>query len=172
MRPIERRPGRDLRLLAAAVVIGVLGALGAIAFREAIAGASWLFRGLLAPLGRRGLPLALLAGGATLLALDRVFPGEVLGYGFPAFLEMLHLRGARVKRRWVVVKTLASAVSLGAGAAVGRAGTIAWSAGFPTPQRKTLIACGAAAAIATTFNAPIGALMFAQEIVLLGETEL
>ncbi len=183
MRPIERRPGRDVRLLAAAVVIGVLGALGALAFREAIAGASWLFRGLLAPLGRRALPLALLAGGVALLALDRVFPGEVLGYGFPAFLEMLHLRGARVKRRWVVVKTLASAVSLGAGAAVGRegpsaqiggtlGGTIAWSAGFPTPQRKTLIACGAAAAIATTFNAPIGALMFAQEIVLLGETEL
>jgi CIC family chloride channel protein len=183
MRPIERRPGRDLRLLAAAVVIGVLGALGASAFREAIAGASWLFRGLLAPLGRPALPLALLAGGVALLALDRVFPGEVLGYGFPAFLEMVHLRGARVKRRWVVVKTLASAVSLGAGAAVGRegpsaqiggtiGGTIAWSAGFSTPQRKTLIACGAAAAIATTFSAPIGALMFAQEIVLLGETEL
>jgi CIC family chloride channel protein len=180
---VESRPGRDLPLLAAAVAIGVLGALGAVVFREAIAGASWLFRGLPAQLGRPALPLALLAGGVALLALDRVFPGEVLGYGFPAFLEMLHLRGARVKRHWVVVKTFASAISLGAGAAVGRegpsaqiggtiGGTIAWFAGFPTPQRKTLIACGAAAAIATTFNAPIGALMFAQEIVLLGETEL
>src|SRR5205807_666920 len=72
-----------------------------------------------------GIPLALVAGGLVLLLLDRVFPGEVLGYGFPRFLEMLHLQGARVKRRWMVVKTLGSAVSLGAGAAVGREGPIA-----------------------------------------------
>ncbi len=35
-----------------------------------------------------------------------------------------------------------------------------------------LIAAGAGAGIATTFNAPIGGLMFAQEIVLLGHTEI
>jgi len=124
---------------------------------------------------RRGRP--------CLLLLDRVFPGEVLGYGFPRFLEMLHLQGARVKRRWMVVKTLGSAVSLGAGAAVGREGPIAQIGGsigsavaqlarLSSEQRRILIACGAAAGIATTFNAPLGALMFAHEIVLLGEVRL
>src|SRR5205823_2104522 len=119
----------------------------------------------------------------VLLLLDRVFPGEVLGYGFPRFLEMLHLQGARVKRRWMVVKTLGSAVSLGAGAAVGREGPIAQIGGsigsavaqlarLSSEQRKILIACGAAAGIATTFKAPLGALMFAHEIVLLGEVRL
>ncbi|TMA47251.1 MAG: chloride channel protein, partial [Deltaproteobacteria bacterium] len=112
-----------------------------------------------------------------------MFPGEVLGYGFPRFLEMLHLQGARVKRRWMVVKTLGAAISLGSGAAVGREGPIAQIGGsigsavalfarLSTEQRKVLIACGAAAGIATTFNAPLGALMFAQEIVLLGEMQL
>jgi CIC family chloride channel protein len=170
-------------LIVLAALIGVLGALGNVVFRRAIEGATWLFQGRAAILGRAGIPVALLAGGLVLLLLDRLFPGEVLGYGFPRFLEMLHLQGARVKRRWMLVKTLGSAISLGSGAAVGRegpiaqiggsiGGSVAWLARLPPEQRKVLIACGAAAGIATTFNAPLGALMFAQEIVLLGEAQL
>ncbi len=166
-----------------AVVTGILGAMGNLVFRAAIQGCTWLFQGQAARLGRGGIPLALVAGGLVLLFLDRLFPGEVLGYGFPRFLEMLHLQGARVKRRWMVVKTLGSAVSLGAGAAVGREGPIAQIGGsigsavaqlarLSSEQRRILIACGAAAGIATTFNAPLGALMFAHEIVLLGEVRL
>src|SRR5438552_5010889 len=170
-------------LMALAVVTGILGAVGNVVFREALAGATWLFQGRLAPLGRPGIPLALVAGGLALLCLDRFFPGEVLGYGFPRFLEMLHLHGASVKRRWMVVKTLGAAISLGAGAAVGREGPIAQIGGsigaavarlgrLAAEERKVLIACGAGAGIATTFNAPLGGLLFAQEIVLLGEAHL
>jgi len=175
--------GRYVWLLVLAVATGLLGAAGNVVFRTAIRGATLLLGMIPTALGRPGIPLALVAGGVVLLVLDRIFPGEVLGYGFPRFLEMLHLQGARVKRRWMIVKTLGSAVSLGAGAAVGREGPIAQIGGaigsavarlsrLSTEQQKVLIACGAAAGIATTFNAPLGALMFAQEIVLLGELQL
>jgi CIC family chloride channel protein len=167
-----------------AIVIGILGALANLIFREVVAGSTWLFQSVLeAPLGRPGILVGLLAGGVALLILDRLFPGEVLGYGFPRFLESLHTRGARVKRRWMIVKTLGAAISLGAGASVGREGPIAQVGGavgsavarlarVSIERRKVLIACGAAAAVATTFNAPLGALMFAHEIVLLGEVHL
>jgi CIC family chloride channel protein len=179
-RPTERRYAWFVAL---AAVTGVLGAVGNVVFRLAIEGATWLFQTSTTPLGRGAIVASLLAGGATLLVLDRLFPGEVLGYGFPRFLEMLHLQGARVKRRWMVVKTLGAAISLGSGAAVGREGPIAQIGGsigsavallarLSSEQRKLLIACGAAAAIATTFDAPLGALMFAHEIVLLGEMQL
>ncbi|HZP43948.1 MAG TPA: chloride channel protein, partial [Candidatus Binatia bacterium] len=172
-----------VRLVVLAVATGLLGAVGNLVFRAAIGGATWLFLGRAALLGPAALPLALVGGGVALLLLDRLFPNEVLGYGFPRFLEMLHLQGARVKRRWMVVKTLGAAISLGSGAAVGREGPIAQIGGsiggavamlmrLSAEQRKVLIACGAAAGIATTFNAPLGALMFAQEIVLLGEAQL
>src|SRR3989449_7380463 len=183
LREVLRRETERAWPITLAVVTGILGAVGNIVFREAIIGCKWLFRDQAARLGGGGIVLALVAGGLVLLLLDRLFPGEVLGYGFPRFLEMLHLQGARVKRRWMVVKTLGSAVSLGAGAAVGREGPIAQIGGsigsavaqlarLSSEQRRILIACGAAAGIATTFNAPLRALMFAHEIRLLGEMRL
>lgn len=172
------------------VVVGVLGALGNFGFRASIDFCSWLFRGLeWNALGiSRGswfallTPIVLLSGGVALLILDRFFPGDVLGYGFPGFLAMLHLGRARIERRWIFIKTASAAISLGAGASVGREGPIAQIGGaigaavaqlarLPGDRAKILIAAGAGAGIATTFNAPIGGLLFAQEIVLLGELE-
>ena len=46
------------------------------------------------------IPIVLLSGGVAILVLDRIFPGDVLGYGFPNFLEMVNLGNARLKRRW------------------------------------------------------------------------
>jgi CIC family chloride channel protein len=175
-------------LVLIAALIGLLGAAGSIVFQAAIATAARLFGSLVAALGAWGsaeplaAPIVLAAGGCALLLLERLFPGHALGYGFPRFLEMVHLHGARLKRRWIILKALGSAISLGAGASVGREGPIAQIGGslgsfvaqlFRLESRlKLLVACGAAAGIATTFNAPIGSVMFAQEIVLQGKVEL
>src|ERR1700719_3514234 len=180
-----------VQLILLAVIVGVLAALGNLGFRKLIELFSWLFRQLewnalgiqLGGWHRGFIVVILLSGGAAILLLDRLFPEDVLGYGFPNFLEMVNLGSARIKRRWIFVKAAGAALSLGAGASVGREGPIAQVGGAIgsavaqlrklSPDRgKVLIAAGAGAGIATTFNAPIGGLMFAQEIVLLGHTEI
>src|SRR5256712_4259974 len=83
LRGIVENERRYAWLIALAVLTGVLGAVGNVVFRDAILGATWLFQGRVAPLGRIGIPLALIGGGLVLLALDRLFPGGGLGYGVP-----------------------------------------------------------------------------------------
>ncbi|MFI5352554.1 MAG: chloride channel protein [Candidatus Binatales bacterium] len=180
-----------VRLIVLAVLVGVFAALGNLGFRELIEFSSWLFRSvewrlLGIPRGRAFvllIPIVLLSGGAAILILDYFFPGDVMGYGFPNFLEMVNLGGGRIKRTWIFVKAAGAALSLGSGASVGREGPIAQIGGaigaavgqigkLSADRSRVLIAAGAGAGIATTFNAPIGGLLFAQEIVLLGQTEL
>jgi len=179
-----------VELILLAVAVGVLGALGNLGFREFIGFFTWLFRHLewnLLGIDRGGIfrvltPIVLLTGGVVMLVLDRFFPGDILGYGFPNFLEQVNLGNARIKRRWIVLKGLGAAISLGSGASVGREGPIAQIGGaigsalaqlrgIRSDRAKVLVAAGAGAGIATTFNAPIGGLMFALEIVLLGQAE-
>jgi chloride channel protein, CIC family len=180
-----------LELILLAVAVGILAALGNLGFGSLIEFFSWIFRSLeWNAMGiREGsrtvllIPIILLSGGVGLLILNYFFPGDVLGYGFPNFLEMVNLGNGRIKRRWIVLKALGAALSLGSGASVGREGPIAQIGGaigsavaqvrrMSAERAKVLIAAGAGAGIATTFNAPMGGLMFALEIILLGETEL
>ena len=194
-----RAPGFGLRtdqleyvqLILLSVIVGVLSACGNFGFRALIEFFTWLFQRVAwTALGiERGgyyrvlIPLILMSGGVLIMLVDRVFPEDVLGYGFPQFLEQINLGNPRIKRRWMFVKALGASLSLGCGASVGREGPIAQIGGAIgsavarlrnlSPDRvKVLVAAGAGAGIATTFNAPIGGLMFAQEIVLLGHTEL
>lgn len=193
MRPLSLRSDEAhyAQLIVLAALVGVFGALGNLGFRVLIQLSSWLFLKL--EWGALGIthgrwtlalvPLVPLTGGAGMILLDRLFPGDVLGYGFPNFLEMVNLGSARIKRRWIVLKALGAALSLGCGASVGREGPIAQIGGaigsaiaqlrrLPADRAKVLVAAGAGAGIATTFNAPVGGVLFAQEIVLLGETEI
>jgi len=180
-----------LEMIVLAAGVGVLGAAGNLGFRALIRFFDTIFTGYewrALGIDHGGLwvlliPAILASGAATLLVFNYFFPGEVFGYGFPNFLEQVNLGNARIKRRWIVVKAVSAAMSLGSGWSVGREGPIAQIGGAIGsavaqlrglgPERvKVLVAAGAGAGIATTFNAPIGGFMFAQEIVLLGQTEI
>jgi CIC family chloride channel protein len=180
-----------LQLIVLASATGMFAAIAHYLFNRLISGFSWLF--LAVEWDALGIdrgwpwtlltPIILLSGAVGMLLLNRIFPGDVFGYGFPDFLEMVNLGTARVKRRWIVVKAAGAALSLGSGVSTGREGPIAQIGGaigsalaqmrkLSADRAKVLVAAGAGAGIATTFNAPIGGLMFAQEIVLLGHTEV
>jgi chloride channel protein, CIC family len=180
-----------VQMILLAAVTGMLAALGNLGFRELIHLSDVAFRRVewnALGISRGGvfrilIPAVLATGAGGILLLDRFFRGDVMGYGFPHFLEQVNLGNARIKRGWIFVKAAGAALSLGSGWSVGREGPIAQVGGAIGsaiaqfrklgPERaKVLVAAGAGAGIATTFNAPMGGLMFAQEIVLLGHTEL
>ena len=85
--------------------------------------------------------------------------------------------GSNIHRQVAVIKSLASALSIGSGAAVGREGPIiqigaALGSAFSRVirlsrwQKVTLLSAGAGPGIAATFNTPLGGVLFALEILL------
>lgn len=92
-------------------------------------------------------------------------------------MDAIFYNEGRIRPAVAVVKSLASALAIGSGSAVGREGPIiqigaslgssiggllrlqAW-------QRITLVAAGAGAGIAATFNTPIGGVIFAIELMM------
>jgi CIC family chloride channel protein len=190
-------------LVGAAVLIGVLTALVNFVFHGVIASAHEFFwvdlAGLLSmqdlrrydifAVGLAGLPrywpmipLIPVIGMLFIVALDRRFPGEIKGYGMPRFLELVNITGGFLRRRWITLKTLSSAITLGSGMSAGIEGPVAQIGGSigstvgralqPTFDRlRVLIACGSAAGIAASYGSPIAGVMFAQEIVLASEFE-
>jgi CIC family chloride channel protein len=85
--------------------------------------------------------------------------------------------GGRMRPQVPVVKSLASAVCIGAGGSVGREGPIVQIGSalgsvigqlmrVSESQLRLLVACGAAGGISATFNAPIAGVFFALELIL------
>jgi CIC family chloride channel protein len=187
--------------IAAAVIIGGLTAVVSVVFRWAIGRTQqlfWLDIGRFLNIdelanynifatGIGGLPerwwiipLVPMSGMLLLVILDHFFPGEIKGYGLPRFLEIVNIHGGYLRRRWITLKTISSAITLGSGMSAGIEGPVAQIGGSigstvgralrPSFERlRVLIACGSASAIAASFSSPIAGVMFAQEIVLIGE---
>ncbi|HEY5659042.1 MAG TPA: chloride channel protein [Myxococcota bacterium] len=182
-----------------AVGCGLAGAIGAVVFRALISIAQALFfegSGGLASLIANGVleytpdPLATsqhLAwywrvaipgiGGLIVGPFIYFLAREAKGHGVPEVMAAVALRGGVIRRRVAVVKTVASAITIGSGGSVGREGpivqigsalgsAIGQTLRMPAAAIRTLVACGGAAGLAATFNAPIAGALFAAEVIL------
>jgi CIC family chloride channel protein len=110
--------------------------------------------------------------------LVKTFAPEAKGHGVPEVMDAIHYDGGRIRPIVAVIKSLASALSIGSGGSVGREGpiiqigsafgsTLGQVVRVPARQVITLVAAGAAAGIAATFNAPLGGIVFAAELLLI-----
>ena len=167
-----------------AIVIGLLGGLGAVGFRKCInlfQLAAWQTENLTLDYLRE-LPiwwkiLSPTVGGLIVGLIIVRFAAEAKGHGVPEVMGAVALRGGRIRPRVVVAKLLASGVCIASGGSVGREGPIVQigsAIGSSIGQwlrvgerrLRTLVGCGAAAGIAATFNAPVAGALFAVEIIL------
>lgn len=117
--------------------------------------------------------LGALAGGPIIA----YFALEAKGHGVPEVMQALIQRGGRIRPRVALAKIVASALCIGTGGSAGREGPIVqvgstlgssmgqWL-GLSDERIKNLVACGAAAGIAATFNAPIAGVIFATEVLM------
>src|ERR1700739_511189 len=116
-------------------------------------------------------------GAIVVTLLVTKFAPEARGHGVPEVMDAVYYAEGRIRPIVAAVKSLASAVAIGSGSAVGREGpiiqigaslgsTIGQIIPLAAWQRITLVAAGAGAGIAATFNTPIGGVMFAIELMM------
>ncbi len=183
VRQVVRHDMLILSILAMVVGAGTGGAI--IVFREGISLTQTLFLGSDIEglwIAADGLPWwrALLAptlGGLMVgVMIYHLMPGR-RPHGVADAIEASALHGGRMSARAGLWAAVISALSIGAGASVGREGPAvhlgsalgSWVAErlhMNRPLSRTLLGCGAAAAVAASFNAPIAGVLFANEVVI------
>jgi len=185
----QERSVSILSLSLFAVLVGAVSGLGAVVFRGLIA----LFHNLLF-LGKLSFfydanahtpaspwgPFVILvpvAGALAVAWLVKNFAPEAKGHGVPEVMDAIYYNQGFIRPVVAVIKSLASAISIGSGGSVGREGPIVQIGStfgsamgqlprMATWQRITLIGAGAGGGIAATFNTPIGGVLFALELML------
>ncbi len=182
-------------------VIGVIAGFGAVAFFEALKASTYLFLHLLAAFDPPGttaegaalgssrfirpwaLPLVVGLGGLLSgLLVYRLAP-EAEGHGTDAAIRAVHENPRGIRIRTVLVKLVASALTIGSGGSGGREGPTAQiSAGFGSLLARLLnlspadgriaVSVGIGSGIGAIFKAPLGGAVLAAEIVYRDDIEV
>ncbi|NHJ47168.1 MAG: CBS domain-containing protein [Asgard group archaeon] len=168
-----------------AIVVGLIGAVSALGFEWLNEGSRILFMEKLFPTMSDSfgswkfiaiLITPLIASIITAPFIWKINP-ESKGSGIPNVMESIVLHDGRMQHRTPFVKMISSAICSGGGLSVGREGPITQvGAGFSSGiarlvglhgrNMRIVVISGLSAAIAATFNSPIGGALFGIEILL------
>ncbi len=177
------KPTEIKKLAVLSVAVGAVCGLSAFILIEAMNGLYNLFFSnqdvLYGSFSPRHLLIILIPaiGGLIIGPMVYYFAPETKGHGVPEVMLAVAKSGGRIRLRVGFIKAIASVICIGMGGSAGREGPIvqigssigsAFGQWFKVPPDllKMLVACGAAAGISATFNAPIAGVIFAMEIIL------
>ncbi len=169
-------------------IVGIVSGIGAVLFRYLIGFFHNLFlfgklsfiydsnKHFTSPFGPWVILIVTLGMFIMGFIIEKYAP-ETKGHGVPEVIDAVLTNGGRIRQVVAIVKTIATAIGIGAGESAGREGPIVQiGASFGSTlgqllnlnSRDTilLLAAGSAGGIAATFNAPIAGVLFAVELIL------
>ena len=185
----EGRSASLAELSTMALGIGIVTGLAGVLFRAIVAGIhDFFFLGEFSlyydpnvhtPASWLG-PLVIFSpvvGGLLVIYLSRLPPADRRGQGVSDIIDAIYYREGRVRSLQAFIKSLAAGIQSGSGGSVGREAAIvqigaaiasraARFTNLAQWQRMTLVAAGGASGLAAAFNAPLGSIVFAVELMM------
>lgn len=116
-------------------------------------------------------------GGLIVGVMAKYGSSKIKGHGIPEAMEAVLTSRSRIEARVAILKPLSAAIAIGTGGPFGAEGPIIQTGGAfgslvgqlvstTAAERKVLLACGAGAGMAATFNTPIAGVILAIELLL------
>jgi CIC family chloride channel protein len=118
-----------------------------------------------------------MVGGIIVGFMAKYGSEKIKGHGIPEAMEAVLISCSRIEAKVAILKPLSAAIAVGTGGPFGAEGPIIQTGGalgsvvgqivsMTTTERKVLLACGAGAGMAATFNTPIAGVILAIELLL------
>ena len=125
------------------------------------------------------IPICTAIGGLVAGCLTYFFAPEAEGHGTDAAIDAFHNKSGLIRKRVPIVKTIASAFTIGSGGSAGREGPTAQIAagfgsmlgdifGLSASDRRIAVAAGIGAGIGSIFKSPFGGAILSAEILYSG----
>lgn len=116
-------------------------------------------------------------GGVIIGFMAKYGSSKIKGHGIPEAMEAVLTSRSRIEAKVAILKPLSAAIAIGTGGPFGAEGPIIQTGGAvgslvgqlistTAAERKVLLACGAGAGMAATFNTPIAGVILAIELLL------